>query len=259
MSLTLDEALDKLLSEDEVLEIFADKDLGGYFELLCGKVIKDFTLDDVQFDDRPQFFVSTIQEIVTPQNIEQLKSMLGSVTYVYLSGLYNADTVILDSSFKYDYPFNIDPYLEVLNKGHITNMIMDAYEYYTQMLNYCVCENLTISNMKDADITVSGGSRTWDSITIDTPLESLRFDAAKKVIYTKNSLIQLSDNSLSLPQLKDPELKVEAIYLPNVPNIRLPRWLCNGDYEGIIYKTKGQKVGIYSMYKDWCKEHIKSI
>lgn len=257
--LKFEEALDLLMDSDEFLSAAEDKDLKAYIGILQGKVIKNFSVNDVDFDDRPKFFITTVQEIVTPQNLEQCKQTLGSVYYIYLSGLFNKDTALLDSSFKYDIPDDADVNIELAEKGHINNIIVDNYDHYVSMLHYCTCDNLTLSNLNYEDLNVRGGSQAWKSITIDAPLERLGFNRADKVIYTKNSLLQNDDGSSTIPVIAADVGWPKEIYLPNVPNIRLPRWLVNGDFDVTIYKAKGQKIGIYSMYKDWCKKHIKSI
>lgn len=261
LDMTFNEALDKILENDVFLEAAADKDLAAYFDILRGKGDSDFKLDDVQYEDRVKFFITTIQEFVTSQNVEKLKVTLGSVYYTYLAGLYNLDTITLDNSFKYDEPDDLNVPVETAELGHIKNVVMDDYHHYEGVLNYAVCDNLFIKNMEDAAPRVTGTTRKWQSITIDTKLERIRLNATQKVIYTENALYPDSHNILlmTFPILEADENGIEEIYLPNVPNIQIPKWLCVSYPNVTIYKTKGQKVSIYSNYRDWCKEHIKSI
>lgn len=260
-------ALDLLLSTERFLDVLEDQDILNYLKTMGGYTINGFSLEDVEYKDQIPLVLSTLEEIVTPQNIEEYKYFIGPAYYIYLAGQYKLDDIYLGDFAAKEVHIkgqqlgeDILPPCPTTNIGNIKNVHLQnentdyRYMSYSPTISdYAVCDNLIVE-CADPCCGDSLYNTNWKTLSINSPLtypKNFVVKSAQKLIYGPAAPAD------ALPQIRIGS--VEEIYLPNVNGVLVPKWIPAEFPDSVVYKAKGQKVQIFARYRDWYKSHIKSI
>ena len=256
----IDQFIDKLFEDYEDALIEGDIDvILDYFEKHYRELGPDFE----------PVFVKVITNIMDKSDLEKYKQKFGYFLYLYLANFFGIEDVYI-SGFKLDrisdkWRFNSLQWRDWGYERPFTFKTV-TIEYTPQNLSFACdlllkCDEVIVTgnNIKGQDLRLS-----WDvtTITFKTYVNTVNIKSCNNICFDDNSVTYENN----IPVLtKDFTVRnstdVTTIMLPEVDRVQVPRWMCsrlNND-KLTIYKQPGQKINIFSVYKDWLKEHVKSI
>lgn len=252
----INEFIDKLFEDCEDALIDGDVPvILDYFEKYYREVGTDFEV----------VFLKVITSIIDKSDLEKYKQEFGYFLYLYLANFFGVEDVYIpDFKPLYLWRFNSRQWK---SWGHEKPFSFKkvTIEYSTSRPSFSSdelleCDELIIdgNNTKGDYLDVSWKANT---ITFNTYVKKVDINSCNNIIFDKNSVIYVDKIPVLMPDFSTGNpANVKTVILPEVDGVQVPRWMCSKLNKDItIYKQVGQKISIFSIYKDWLKEHVKSV
>lgn len=265
MMLKKNEIVDKLFDECE--DQIGDTNVKGlldWFEVIVTS--PDISVDTKALSD---VFITLFTNILSSSELEQNKNIFGPYFYVLLAYHMHLSDIILNFPDKFYYP----SLTYWINKGITGNLTFNTITIETinsSIYPLCSCVNcyvdipkrnsssiLCLDQIECKNLDIKSFNVGDDGFIRVCSVENITYENScttqiklrKTIVYTIPK-IDFHDNS---------RYKIKSIILPNIEILQIPRWMHNINDDLTIYKSKGQKVSVYSVNKEWLLNHIKSI
>ena len=252
----IDGFIDKLFEDCEDALLDGDIDvILDYFEKHYRELGSDFEA----------VFVKVITSIIDKSDLEKYKQKFGYFLYLYLANFFGIEDIhIPDFKPLYLWRFNSRNWK---NWGHEKPFSFKkvTIEYSNSRPSFSSnelleCDELIIdgNNTKGDYLDVSWKANT---ITFNTYVKNVNINSCSNICFEENSVIYEDKIPVLVKDFttRNPA-EVKTVILPEVDGVQVPRWMCSKLNKDItIYKQVGQKINIFSIYKDWLKEHVKSV
>lgn len=250
----IDQFIDKLFEDCEDALLDGDVDvILDYFEKHYRELGDDFEA----------VFVKVITSILDKSDLEKYKQKFGYFLYLYLANFFGIEDVYI-SYFKSTWRFNSYNWK---NWGHTKPFTFKTVtiEYTPQNSSFdsnllLECDELIITgnNIKGESLNINWKANT---ITFNTYVKYVDIDSCNNIFFDENSVIYVDKIPVLIRDFTTHNpANVKTVTLPQVDEVQVPRWMCSKLNKDItIYKQVGQKISIFSIYRDWLKEHVKSV
>ena len=244
--MTKQEFIDKLFEECEDALIDGDIDVVlDYFEKHYLEAGPDFE----------KIFINVISNIMDKSDLEKYKQKFGYFLYMYLASHFGIQDIYIPE-FKEKYKFN-SHYWHDKDFKFKTVTLEDRVSSASDF----ECEELIVNGNGEKGRTLSLSCKAT-TITYNTYVESTRIDWCKNIYFDEKAVAYEGGVPIVMRDFNcNDSSAVEKVILPPVDGVQIPRWMCsklNKD-KTMIYKQVGQKISIFSVYKEWLKEHVKSV
>lgn len=241
--MTRDEFIDQLF--DECPDEIDSGDVPAIMKYL------DKHREDVDRRDLEQIFFSLFTKILDKRDIEEYRYSFGLHLYLGLCMKSGISDIIVDSGFE-----NGDRYRLGSNNwlfgNELENYKFNKIILKIETLTDCSCKELVIEDIQGRNLHLYGV--TADVVIINTSVSSITMESCSGIIFEENV-----ENLMEKVTLDHPD-NLKKIVLPSIEGCQIPKWMFTINKKDlIIYKELGQKIRIYSIYKEWAKEHVKSI
>lgn len=252
----VDEFIDKLFEDCEDALLDGDIDvILDYFEKHYRELGTDFEA----------VFVKVITSIIDKSDLEKYKQKFGYFLYLYLANFFGIEDIYIpDFKPLYFWRFNSRNWK---NWGHEKPFSFKkvTIEYSTSRPSFSSdelleCDELIIdgNNTKGDYLDVRWKANT---IIFNTYVKNVNINSCNNICFEENSVIYEDKIPVLIKDFttRNPA-NVKTVILPEVDGVQVPRWMCSKLNKDItIYKQVGQKINIFSVYRDWLKEHVKSV
>ena len=252
----VDEFIDNLFEDCEDALIDGDVHvILDYFEKHYRELGNDFET----------VFVKVITSIIDKSDLEKYKQEFGYFLYLYLANFFGIEDVYI-SDFKplYLWRFNSRNwknwgYKKPFSFKKVTiEYSADRPSFSSDELLECDELIITGNNIKGQALDINWKANT---ITFNTYVKNVNIDSCNNICFDENSVIYVDKIPVLIGDFitRNPT-DVKTVILPQVDGVQVPRWMCSKLNKDItIYKQVGQKISIFSIYRDWLKEHVKSV
>lgn len=252
----IDQFIDKLFEDCE--DALIDGDVHAildYFEKHYRELGSDFE----------SVFVKVITSIIDKSDLEKYKQEFGYFLYLYLANFFGIEDIYIpDFKPLYFWRFNSRSWKKW---GHEKPFSFKkvTIEYSNSRPSFSSdelleCDELIIegNNIKGEYLDVNWKANT---ITFNTYIKNASIDSCNNICFEENSVIYEDKIPvLTKDFITRNPADVKTVILPEVDGVQVPRWMCSKLNKDItIYKQVGQKINIFSIYRDWLKEHVKSV